>query len=278
MASVGVARQAWRRLEPLHAMVYFVPEARRRYRALGVGDPQVGYFASRVAAMGAVSAEVVIATFFNFCPDLVRRGIPEVWEVVTPEKLVEARLEAAGAALRRVGIHEFPELAETLELASRAAEEACAHVRGRALFGAHAALPWPEDPLLRLWHAQTLLREYRGDGHVAVLVSEGVSGLEALILYAATAPAMVSLLKGTRGWSDEDWAAGEEGLRARGLLGEGLALTERGRVFRQGIEDRTDVLAFPAYAVLDDGECERLAELARVFGRAVVGAGLLSFG
>ncbi|GIH28426.1 hypothetical protein Aph01nite_67360 [Acrocarpospora phusangensis] len=277
MATVGAARQAWRRLEPLHAMIYFVPEAPRRYRDLGVADVMTGYFASRVAAMGAVSAEVVIATFFNFCPDLVRRGIPQVWEVASPEKLIAARLDAVGSALRRVGIHELPELPATLELARRAAEEACHHVQGRPLFAAHAAQPWPDDPLLQLWHAQTLLREYRGDGHIAALVSEGLTGLEALILYAAMAHGMDPLLKATRGWPQEAWTAAEEGLRARGLLGDGLSLTDHGQEFRQAIEDRTDVLAFPAYAVLDDEECERLAELARVFGRAVVGAGLLNF-
>jgi hypothetical protein len=275
VVSSQLARQACRRLEPLHAMIYFVPEAPERYAGLGVTDPQTGYFASRGAAFGPVSPEVVIATFFNFSPALVRRTLPGVWAVTSPGKLLDARLEAADAALRRVGMHEHPDLAETAALARRAAEAACEHIQGRPLFAAHAALPWPDEPLPVLWHAQTLLREYRGDGHVSALVLHGLTGLEALILHAATGRISVGFLKASRGWRAEEWAAGEEELRSRGLLGEGLTLSDEGRELRQGIEDRTDDLALPAYASLGEQDCARLAELGRSFGRAVVAAGLL---
>src|SRR5438270_7955164 len=94
-----VARKTWRTLEPLHGLIYFAPEAAERYAALGI-DGRAGYFASRAAAMGPVSAEVVIATFFNFNPDLVRAGIPAAWHTTTTDKMLAARLEAADAALR----------------------------------------------------------------------------------------------------------------------------------------------------------------------------------
>ncbi|GII00370.1 SCO6745 family protein [Planobispora takensis] len=276
MTDVQLARQAWRRLEPVHGMIYFVPEATERYAALGL-DVHAGYFASRSAAFGTASPELVIATFYNFCPALVRRALPAAWEVVTPDKILQARYDAAGAALRRGGIHEVPGLAETAALARRAAERACERPQGRPLFAAHAALPWPDDPLLELWHAQTLLREFRGDGHIATLLAEGVGPLEALVLHGASGGVPTGFLKFSRAWPEEEWAAAEEALRGRGLMA-GDELTEQGRVLRQRIEDRTDELSLPAYAALEDEELARLAELARPFGRAVVGAGLLNIG
>ncbi|MFC5212889.1 SCO6745 family protein [Streptomyces coerulescens] len=268
------ARAAWRGLEPLHGMIYFVPEARRRYADLGLSG-RAGYFASRGAAFGQASPELVIATFYNFNPDLVRQALDGAWDVTTPQQVLDARYAAVGEALRRAGIHKLPDLDEVLALTRRAAEAACEHAQGRPLFAAHAALPWPEDPVLRLWHAQTLLREFRGDGHVACLLSEGVGGLEALVLHAATGDVPVKFLKASRAWPEEEWADTQERLAKRGLL-DGGSLSPQGVLLRRHIEDRTDRLALPAYAALGDADCERLAELAGPFGRAVVEAGLLT--
>lgn len=274
MVDTRVARRAWRRLEPVHGMIYFVPEARELYAALGLHG-RSGYFASRGAAFGAASAELVIATFYNFNPDLVRRALPTAWEVTSPAEVLAARLEAAGTALRRGGVDKAGELTETLTLARRAAEAAAEHLHGRPLFAAHAALPWPGEPLLDLFHAQTLLREFRGDGHVASLVSEGLSPVEALVLHAASGEVPEVFLKASRGWPEEAWAEASDSLRARGLLTDGL--TEEGARLRGHIESRTDESAMPAYAALGEEGCSRLAELARPFGRAVVEAGLLAF-
>lgn len=270
------AHAAWRRLEPVHGMIYFVPEGRRRYAELGLSG-RAGYFTSRSAALGRASAELVISTFYNFHPALVRQAVRGVWDTVTPQQVLDARYAAAGEALRRAGIHELTALDEVVELTRRAAESACEHAQGRPLFAAHAALPWPEEPVLRLWHAQTLLREFRGDGHVACLLSEGVGGLEALILHAATGEVPVDFLKASRAWPEEEWAGTAERLRERGLL-DGDLLSPQGVLLRRHIEDRTDRLALPAYAALGDAGCERLAELASPFGRAVIEAGLLKLG
>src|SRR5215217_8934703 len=115
-----IARKTWRTVEPLHGMIYFAPEAAEAYEALGVEPGRMGYFASRAAPMGPVPAEVVIATFFNFNPAIVRACIPEAWSLVAPADLVTARLEAADAALRRgLGTDgvEAPEMAEDAGLA-----------------------------------------------------------------------------------------------------------------------------------------------------------------
>lgn len=270
------AREAWRRLEPVHAMIYFVPEGRRRYADLGLSG-RTGYFTSRSAAFGRASAELVISTFYNFNPDFVRQAVDGAWEATTPQQVLDARYAAACEALRRAGIHELPNFDEVLALTRRAAEAAHEHAQGRPLFAAHAALPWPEEPVLQLWHAQTLLREFRGDGHVACLLSEGVGGLDALVLHAATGEVPVDFLKASRAWPEEEWAGTQERLRERGLL-DGDSLSPEGVRLRRHVEDRTDRLALPAYAALGDADCERLAELSSPFGRAVVDAGLLKLG
>ncbi|MGH2759707.1 MAG: SCO6745 family protein, partial [Actinomycetota bacterium] len=159
-----VARKMLRTLEPFHGWVYFAPEPREAYAKLGVTEGRMGYFGSRSAAMGAVNADVVVATFFNFHPDLIRRSIPKVWQIVAPADLLAARLEGADGMLRRIlgDAVASGEMREAAELARRAAE-ACGP-EGRPLFAGHAGLDWPTEPHLVLWHAQTLLREYRGDG------------------------------------------------------------------------------------------------------------------
>jgi hypothetical protein len=276
-------RAAWRAAEPIHGMIYFAPEAHERYAALGLNG-RMGYFASRSAALGPVPAEPVIAMFFNFNPVLVRAALPVAWERADPAAVLRARLESADAALRRALGTALGDSAvvDAAALARHAAEEACEHLPGRPLFAAHTALPWPDEPHLVLWHAQTLLREFRGDGHIAALLHAGVDGLDSLVLHAATGMVTTGFLRDSRGWSAEQWADAVARLRTRGLLSDApatdaadLTLSDAGRDFRQSIEDRTDLLAEPAYRVLGADGCARLAALAGPLSRAVADAGLL---
>jgi hypothetical protein len=270
-------RRAWRVTEPIHAFIYFVPEAPERYAKLGV-DPRAGYFASRGAVFGATGPGPVSASFYVFNPDLVRRYLPAVWATVAPAAMLAARMDAADAALLRGlgdAVHS-PEMAEAAGLARRAAESAAAWPQGRPLYAATAELPWPDEPHLQLFHAQTLLREFRGDGHVATLLTAGVSGLEAMILQVAAGPADPRFLRVTRGWRREQWAAAADGLRSRGLIdGAEPALTGSGRELLGGIEDATDRLTEPAYRVLGPDGTARLAELTRPMSRTLVKAGML---
>lgn len=280
MTAESSARRAWRVTEPLHAMIYFAPEAPERYAALGV-HPAAGYFASRAAAFGAVGAGPVIATFYNFNPDLVRRALPATWQKTTPAAVLAARLDAADAALRRgLGDALFTaEVAEAAELARRAADSAAAFAEGRPLYAAHAELPWPDEPHLRLFHAQTLLREFRGDGHVAALLTAGITGLDSLILHVASGEADARFLRPTRGWSRDQWAVAIDRLQQDGLVaapeGGPPTLTAAGRELRAGVEATTDRLAEPAYQVLGEDGRVRLAELTRPLSRTVVKAGML---
>lgn len=268
-----VARKTWRTVEPVHALIYFSHEATDAYASLGL-PPMPGYFASRAAAMGPVGPEVVIATFYNFNPVLVRSALPAAWESARPDVVIDARTTAAGRALERVlgSAIDEPAMVEAADLARRAALAACDHLEGRPLFAAHSGLDWPEPPHLVLWHAQMLLREFRGDGHVAILTSEELSGIEALVLHAATGAVTKPGLLRTRGWTELDWQTAVDGLVARGLVDGSGAFTEQGAALREHIEVRTDTLAMSAYTPLGDEQCARLRTIVRPWSRLLVDA------
>lgn len=94
------ARRCWHAaINPLHATVYFSPEIAKEFAALGITDPVAVNLAHRSAAMGAVEAGVVTATFYNYRHDLVARHLPAVWDTTTPEEALAARLRAADGSL-----------------------------------------------------------------------------------------------------------------------------------------------------------------------------------
>jgi hypothetical protein len=270
-----VARKTWRTLEPVHAMIYFAPEADEHYRRAGVTDQRSGYFGSRSAALGEATAELVIATFFNFDPGTVRAAMAGLWDATTPDALLAARLAAADEALRRLlgDAAAGPGVEEAAVLARQAAHAACDRLEGRPLFAAHAGLDWPDDPLLVLWHAQTLLREFRGDGHIAALVAAGVSGIEALITHGGSGEIAAAVLRSSRNWSDRAWTVAADGLVDRGWLDGFGSLTEAGAEHRRSVEDRTDELALAPYAAIGEEACARLRELVRPLSRAIVSNG-----
>ena len=272
------ARRTFRALEPIHGMIYFSPFGPTAYAAVGITHQRMGYFASRSAAIGAASAEFVVATFFNFNPAIINRALPAAWDLASPADVLAARRHAVDQSLRQAwgdGVG-GAEVREAADLARRAAERACERPHGRPLFAAHAALEWPDEPHLVLWHAQTLLREFRGDGHVALLLTAGLDGLGALITHSATGVIAAEALRVSRGWSEPEWSAGVDRVRAQGWLADGdpAVLNEDGQRRRQSIEDRTDELSiFPYEAIGEDG-CARLRELAGPLSTAIVSADL----
>lgn len=274
-----VARKTSRTLEPYHGLVYFAPESSERYARLGI-EGRGAYFPSRAAAMGEVSAEVVVATFFNFCPSLPRPAIPAGWAAAPPAAWLDARLEAIDAALRRaVGEDELftDEVRRAAALATVAADAAAEHAEGRPLAAAHAALPRPDEPHLALWHAITVLREHRGDGHVTCLVAAGVDPCGALVLHAAMGAVPAAVLQSTRGWSDDEWAAAVDRLAQRGWVDGDGAFTDEGRTARDEIERRTDELASVAWAAIGDDSCEELRTLVRPLSKAITESGTFGF-
>lgn len=264
------ARKCWRTLEPYHGFVYFAPEAAEEYAALGV-QGRTGYFLSRSAAMGRVAAATVIATFYNFHPGLVTKAMDGVPDGLDVADVVAARYRAVDRVLRdRLGdAIGSAELGRAADLAGQAADGLLDRCVGRPLGAAHAALPVPDEDHLRLWWAITALREHRGDGHLAALVDAELSGLEALIVHAASGDVPADVLKATRAWSDDEWAAGVDGLVQRGLLEPDGSFTPAGTELRRSIEDRTDRLAAPPWAQLDEDEAAELRDLVRPWSKAV---------
>jgi hypothetical protein len=270
---VDVTRLA-RRLEPLHSMIYFAPEVGAELGELGITHPRAQYFAQRSAAMGAVGPGVVAATYYNFNPALIARFVPGVWATASPADVLNARLRAADGALRRLlGDAVSSRECERASILARRATEAC-RPEDRTLYAAHADLPWPEDqPHLVLWHAVTLLREYRGDGHLHALLGAGLSGLEALVMHTATGKGfLVEVAQATRGWSPEQWGEASADLRDRGLLtGEG-GLSEDGARLRDDVEAETTRLSTAPYTLLGEDAAE-LSELGGGLTRTTLAAG-----
>ncbi|WP_370970866.1 hypothetical protein [Amycolatopsis sp. cg9] len=260
--------------DSLHALAYFAPEVDEALTGAGLRPGRMPYFAGRSAAMGAVGPEVVAATFYNFNPEVVARVIPRAWTLATPEQVLEARVDGVDKALTRLlGDHvKSDEVAEAAELAREAAAGCTAE--GRPLYAAHAGLGWPGEPHLVLWHAITLIREYRGDGHIAALVLNGLSGIEALVTHVATGRGfLTATAKLTRGWSDEQWAAAEARLVDRGLLDAESLLTEEGVAARDRVEVATEAASRGPWERLGGERTARLEELCRELSRRVVEAG-----
>lgn len=268
-------RRCQNTLNTLHATHYFSPDLDRELGSVGVTHPRAVNFAVRAAAMGPVGAGTVTATFYSYKHELVAEHVPAVWSLATPEQVLAARARAVDATLRRLLGEEAlasTEMAEAARLALRAAE-ACSR-SARPLYSAHADLPVPEEPHLAYWHAATLLREHRGDGHLTALMAAGLDGLEALVTHASTGRGMTpKWVSVTRGWTREEWDTAAGRLRERGLLDADDDLTEQGVALREEIERETDELDRAPYEHLGAEGVARLTELGKKFAGAALAAG-----
>lgn len=288
-------RTATKRLDTLHAASYFSPLVSAAYEEIGLPRP-AQYFAARGCALGSASAELVASTFFPFNPKLIAKVVPECWEAASPEQVHAARLAGVRAMVVSLGSS-----AASLEGEDRASSLAHAATRvrrnlapvieaqsvsGRALYAAHRSAldeaydqPESDDPLFALWVATTLLREFRGDGHMAALVSHGLSGLEASVLDCATGRAWrPSSARRSRGWSEEAWRETAADLAARGLLTDDsdlAALTDAGMQFKESLEAATDASVASAWAVIDDGVLDEVRDDAKLIAEVVTAAHLI---
>ncbi|HEY3979180.1 MAG TPA: hypothetical protein VGM79_18040 [Streptosporangiaceae bacterium] len=303
--SAPTARRMWTLFEAVHVMTYFGPQARAAYEAAGLRGFWRGYFAGRAAPAGAAGAPLVIATFFSFQPAFVRRAVPAVWDLITPAGALAAREAGAVAALRaRLGLADGQAPSDAV---GRAADLLLAvtedlDMAGRPLGGPNRALAAPAEPLARLWHAATVLREHRGDGHIGALVAAGLGGCEALVLRSAVdeaggaggagVPGVAGAagaaggaggasraagvgraqLQAVRGWTDQEWNAAAAGLAARGWLDGAGAVTSAGRAVHREVEAATDVAAAQPWARLGPARTAELAGLLAPVARACAAA------
>jgi hypothetical protein len=271
----SLARSAHNATNVLHSLIYFVPEAEQQLTSAGLRAGQMCYFASRAAPMGAVGSGVVTATFYNFSPGLVARSIPRAWELASPDAVIDARFAAADAALTRLLGPDVIASADMITLAALARDAASAcSPEGRPLYAGHADLSWPDAPHLVMWHALSLLREHRGDGHTCALAAAGLSGIEALVTHTATGKGVIpEFARASRGWSAQEWDGAVSGLAARGLLDGQGAPTEAGQALRAQVEDETDRLAAAPWQYLGDQRTEDVVRIGKAMSRAIMAAG-----
>jgi len=246
---------------PVHGFIYFAKEATEEYDAIGL-PPVSHYFGSRAAPFGAVSAEMVIATFYNFKPAAVRDAIPTAWESTTPESIQQARMTAAGRALapHAAGIP-AGDIGEATDIAQRMVEGV--GYEGRPLAAANLTVPTHDDPVTQLWQLTTIIREWRGDAHIGVLIEADVDAVEALALHVGIGAFPRSIAQATRRWNDEEWEAGVDRLASRGLMNADGTTTDAGTEFRAAIEARTNVLSARQIATVGEDATRRLIEILR---------------
>lgn len=259
------ARQLFEAVEPIHTAVYSHPQALAGYPELGLTSYWMGFLASRAAALGPVGPRVVTAAFYGFAPAMVAQHVPACWDLATPAAILAVRTRLAAEALAG------PAAASGLDIEAVAKELVAAVGRlsfeGRTLAAAHASLPVPDEPLAAVWWGATVLREHRGDGHVAALLTYGISPLEGHVLRVAAGEITQEVLAPRRGWTDSEWSAARLGLFARSLMTEDGLLTDDGAMLRSVLEHTTDTAAGPGWWALGGGDASndvitRLAALA----------------
>jgi hypothetical protein len=258
LASGATARRMFGLVEPIGLIPYVTGEPAGALMALGLRTYWDTYFAGRAAPLGRAPAEVVHAVFYNFAPGEAARHIPRVWDIITPEAALAARHRGCVIALRRLlgGLAGAPELARTAGLLAKAAISP--PVTGRPLYAGLRALPVPKEPVGLLWHAANLLREHRGDGHVAALVANRIGGTQSHVLHALSQGMPAQKFGRLCHLPHAQLAAVIDGLRGRGLIGADGWLTTQGRAVKQRIEALTDDLAAPPYDALEPSELDQL--------------------
>jgi GNAT superfamily N-acetyltransferase len=272
----GLTRRMWHQLEPVHALFWYAPQVSEVAGGLGF-DTQTrwpAYFAWRLAPLGPAGPRLATAACYSFSPAMVAAHVPAAWRVAAPDQILAARLRAVDAMYRALAgdLIGSPGLAEAAVLARTAAQAAV--TAGRPLAAAQADLPWPDEPHLALWHAIAVLREHRGDGHLAALQAAGLDPCESLVSFAAIGAAPEETFA-SRGWTGPEWSAARDRLTARGWIDSAGQATERGRAARDEIEWRTDRLADGPWRALGADRAQRLAELTLPLLVAAFESGLL---
>lgn len=269
----SLARTMFDLVEPIGVIPYSADEPTEAMFVLGFTNYWDTYFAGRAAPLGSsVPAEVVHALFYNFAPGEVARHIPKVWSTTTPAAAIAARQEGCATALRRLlgDLVDTPGFARAVELLTRAATSA--PLEGRPMYAALRTVPVPQEPVARLFHAASLLREHRGDGHIAALVSEGIGGLEAHVLLALDLGIAAPTFGRIHHLPAAQLSDLIAGMKARGLVEDESTFTSAGRLAKDRIEALTDELALAPYEALEPAELDELVAALEPLAQRLVAA------
>jgi hypothetical protein len=272
-------------LEPIAANVYFAPEAHAEYERLGFGTSPgqrdgvaypdgVAYFTSRGACLGTVPGDVVAAAFGVFNPTVVVLAVADGWKRAGRDEVLAARQAGAVASLRRLLGDAPGGLERATDLLRRGAEGA--DVAGRSLFAGLRSLGWPGEPMADFWRAADLVREHRGDCHIAAWLDHDFDAVEIGLVTDLWRGLPFKSWVRSRAWSEEQLDAAADRLRRRGFLHDDQ-LTDAGRTERDRIEDHTDRLVTRVMDAIDE-DIEELIGLLRPWRDAILaGAGYPRF-
>jgi hypothetical protein len=271
----GPAVSAWMLgvLGVLHAPVYGARDQYDRLAAEGIEQRLGAYLAQRAAPLGAVGPELVTATFYGFSPRAIAQHIPDVWSIVAPGRVLEVTQEVMRGLLGRLLADRQAEVEELARLLAPIA--AAQPIVGRPLAAAWASVPATGDPFVDLWLATCVIRESRGDGHIALLVAEDIGPLESHLLREGDRPNGRTSLQTMRGWQPEEIDTAAAVLRARGLLDADGQRTDAARALRAGIERRTDELSAAPWSVAGGAAVTRVGDLALELLPDVITSGTL---
>jgi hypothetical protein len=262
------ARRLRNLVEPIAAGVYFAPEAQQRYEALGLNYFE-GYFCSRGACLGKAPWSVITAAFGAFKPAVVERAVTGGWSKTDPEPMLAARRDGAIDQLNRLVGEPGPDMKQATEILFSLTDGL--DPSGRMLYAGLSVLPVPDDPMGRLWRAADLVREHRGDGHIAAWISR-TDSCEITVLTELTWGLAPGAYVFTRGWNAEEVDAARARLQERGLLDDDGQLTEAGRAFRAEIEHATDLAEREVIDRLGD-RADELFSLIQPIAKTIVEGG-----
>lgn len=262
------ARRLRNLVEPIAAGVYFAPEAQQRYEALGLNYFE-GYFCSRGACLGKAPWSVITAAFGAFKPAVVERAVTGGWSKTDPEPMLAARRDGAIDQLNRLVGEPGPDVKQATEILFSLTDGL--DPSGRMLYAGLSVLPVPDDPMGRLWRAADLVREHRGDGHIAAWISR-TDSCEVTVLTELTWGLPPGAYVFTRGWNTEEVDAARARLQERGLLDGDGQLTEAGRAFRAEIEHATDLAEREVIDRLGD-RADELFSLIQPIAKTIVEGG-----
>lgn len=255
VAHAGPARRLRDACEPLAMHAVWSRLTNERLASLGLNF-LTSYLWGRASALGEPPATLVVAAFAAFEPGLVTGLYEEARSLVGSAELLAARDEATITSLQ----HVLGDADVTFAVAALRRGLEAADGTGRALFAGLQARPWPDDPVGQLWRACDLVREHRGDSHIAAYITAGFNPVAMNILTELYVGMPLGTYTATRGWSPDIIAANVERLQTAGLIADG-ALTDAGLYTREQIEEHTDAMEQPLIEAIGDDLPELLMQL-----------------
>lgn len=233
------ARRLFGRLEAIHTVAYFAPHVLETQHKHGFTDRSVGYVAARSSALGQVPAEVITALFYSFSHRAIARAIPDAYRIAEPSATLAMMLTAVREVLEPL----FADVPNLAEVADAAYDAATLHpLIGAPLGAAWASVAVRDNPALKLWQAATIIREVRGDTHIALLMANGLDGVEAHLTTRGDTPKLREIIGQQRLITDDEFDQAVTRLQARGLLETDGSLSPAGETLRAAIEHDTDRL------------------------------------